>query len=98
MEQEKVEKSQEDRLKEIHSLTGEPGWAHVKEIFLNKVALYRDISSLSTVPAEELKKALDLNLEVASTLESVLREIENTAEQHVIQDVEPVRVYRSEDF
>ncbi len=98
MEQEKQERKQEDELKEIYSLTQQPGWAYVKGRFAERIASYRDISSLAQVPAEDLKRQLDLCLEVATALENVIREIENVSEQHVIQDIEPVRVYRSEDF
>lgn len=98
MEPSKTESLTETRLREIHSLVTDPKWDHVRELFRRKVAEYRDISGLADVPPEDLKRTLDLNLNVAATLDAILAEIENTAEQHDMQVTDQPRIYRSDDF
>lgn len=85
-------------LKEVYELTRHPGWRHVRELFSDRIAGFRDISTLAQVPAEELKSSIALNLAVSATLESIISTVENTAEQHKVQDVEPVRVYKGDEF
>ena len=92
------DKNVEKRLKEVYECTRHPGWNHIADIFLTKIAELKNIESIASYPDDEKLKMITIHVEVAQRLNEILTQVTNEVDLHLSQTTEQVTVYGDGDF